>query len=415
MIILGDSIAQGLGQEFPGAETIARVGASTRAILAMIPAQFPVDVPVIISAGTNDLWDTVALEAALRALRSGIPPALPVIWILPSNDARSAVERVAEVRGDTTVAFTPGRDGIHPRSYRALADDVRAVLPPTPTETGMIDRSAFFAHVRASLFDGSMSQGQVDGITVILDEWDRRKLPDTRWLAYILGTTYWEVGRTMQPITERGNRAYFNKYEGRKDLGNVQQGDGYLYRGRGFVQLTGRDNYAKMSRYTSADLVSDPERALEPRIATVILFEGMIRGSFTGKKLGDYFQLDGPSRWMDARRIVNGTDKAAEIAAIARKFNEAINGALRSDPAPAPVPAPPVPFNERPPDPEDAIRGDPAPTKPPVTTPDVAAGTGFFAVIGAAVLTGAKWLVIAAVVGAVVYATFRFINARRKS
>lgn len=277
----------------------------------------------------------------------------------------------------------------------------------------MIDRAAFYARVRTSLFDGSMSQKQVDGTNAILDEWDRRKLPETRWLAYILATTYWEVGRTMQPITERGKREYFNRYEGRADLGNTQAGDGYRFRGRGFVQLTGRANYAKMGDLIGVDLLKNPERALETRIATLILFEGMIRGSFTGKKLGDYFKDGAQPKWQDARRIVNGTDKAKEIADIARKWNEAIEAAWKPGMAPASAPVPPAPL-PRPEDPEAAIAGDPV-QPAPITGTDVGAVAAAGSIGVLAIVSKVWWLLaIAAAIG-IGWIVIKMLNDRRKA
>src|SRR4051812_26049971 len=50
-------------------------------------------------------------------------------------------------------------------------------------------------------------------------------------------------------------------YEGRKDLGNTQSGDGKRFKGRGYPQLTGRFNYDKYGTILGIDLVKNPERA----------------------------------------------------------------------------------------------------------------------------------------------------------
>lgn len=60
-------------------------------------------------------------------------------------------------------------------------------------------------------------------------------------------------------LTELGNKAYFEKYEGRKDLGNIEVGDGYKFRGRGYIQVTGRYNYLALSKDTRIDFVSNPD------------------------------------------------------------------------------------------------------------------------------------------------------------
>ena len=177
----------------------------------------------------------------------------------------------------------------------------------------MINRKFFFDQVRVSLFEGKLTTSQVTGLTAILDEWDAKHAKkDDRWLAYMLATTHHETDRKIQPIEEYGRGK-------NRDYGKPDPVTGKAYYGRGFVQLTWKYNYEKVSKVVAADLVQKPERALELPIATTILFYGMMNGSFTGKKLANYFSPT-VEDWRNARRIINGTDKAQAIASYGRAY-----------------------------------------------------------------------------------------------
>ena len=63
------------------------------------------------------------------------------------------------------------------------------------------------------------------------------------------------------------------RYERRKDLGNVQTGDGYRYRGRGIFQLTGRANYERYGELIGIDLLRNPDEASQPATALRIACE----------------------------------------------------------------------------------------------------------------------------------------------
>jgi hypothetical protein len=73
-----------------------------------------------------------------------------------------------------------------------------------------------------------------------------------------------------QDIVAAGPEAYFNKvYDGR--MGNTSPGDGYKYRGRGFIQITGKDMYNRVGKMIGEDLVSNPDSANKPEIAAKII------------------------------------------------------------------------------------------------------------------------------------------------
>jgi hypothetical protein len=199
-----------------------------------------------------------------------------------------------------------------------------------------INRDFFLSQARLALFDGNLSARQSAGLAEILDFWEASHArKDDRWLAYILATAHHEVDRTMQPIREYGGASYFRRLydiaganpRKARELGNLRPGDGVLFHGRGYVQLTGRANYAFWEKRLGIDLTSGPaaaDRVLERPIAVRILVDGMIEGTFTGKRLAQY--LDGArADWEGARRIINGTDKKALIASYARRYYSAIS------------------------------------------------------------------------------------------
>lgn len=77
--------------------------------------------------------------------------------------------------------------------------------------------------------------------------------------------------------SELGSKSYFNKYEPGtrvgKRLGNTNPGDGYKYRGRGMIQLTGKYNYEQMGKKLGLDLVNNPDLAEKPSVAAMIALE----------------------------------------------------------------------------------------------------------------------------------------------
>jgi predicted chitinase len=172
----------------------------------------------------------------------------------------------------------------------------------------------FFDHTRPVFFPTGLKQDQVNNINLILDECRLAGITDLRWLAYILATVYHETAGEMRPIEEYGKGA-------KRPYGIPDPQTGHAYYGRGFSQLTGRDNYDLFGRRLGIDLLRKPELALQAAYSAKILVLGMSKGLFTGKSLADYF-AGSEGDWINARRIVNGSDRAQLIANYAHIFHQ---------------------------------------------------------------------------------------------
>ena len=207
----------------------------------------------------------------------------------------------------------------------------------------MIDRDTFFNGVRASLFGGSLSQAQVDGMNYLLEIWERffeaaNPRDGNKWLAYCMATVFHETGKKMQPVEEIG------KGKGKK-YGVATGPYNKIYYGRGHVQLTWDYNYQKgqdqlQKNYdVDAPLYQHPEKMLLNQPSALVLYDGMTIGWFTGVGLPKYFNgtTEDP---VNARRVVNGTDQAQTIAGYYTKFKAAIVTAPTPEPQPEPQPEP---------------------------------------------------------------------------
>ena len=129
-------------------------------------------------------------------------------------------------------------------------------------------------------------------------------------IAYILATTQWETAQTFEPVRE----AFWYSENWRKN--NLRY---YPFYGRGFVQLTWKDNYLDYFLLLGIDLVKNPDLALDPYIAIFILVHGFKVGAFTGRKITDYINGN-KNDFILCRRCINGNDKAVEIANLAKNY-----------------------------------------------------------------------------------------------
>jgi len=85
-----------------------------------------------------------------------------------------------------------------------------------------------------------------------------------------------------------------DKYEGRADLGNTHPGDGKLFKGRGFIQITGRSNYMAYGKHISQDLVANPTKLNDPVLAcdSAGWFWSVFKKDKTGKSLNAMAESD---------------------------------------------------------------------------------------------------------------------------
>lgn len=183
----------------------------------------------------------------------------------------------------------------------------------------IINRKKFYDGIRRL---GKLKQKQVDSINILLDLIER----DKRWkslphLAYFLATVKHETADTYAPVVEyRSDRSSEAKYGYKtrigRVLGNTKKGDGAAFKGVGYVQVTGRGNAKRLEPVLGVNLTKPTsnfrKQLKQPLNSYNAAVHGMYTGLFTGKKLQDYDTGTGFDAY-NARRIINGTDRASLI------------------------------------------------------------------------------------------------------
>jgi putative chitinase len=200
------------------------------------------------------------------------------------------------------------------------------------------DRAAFFDAYKLEF--GLLTVKQTEGLESLLSsmEYDN-DLNYIHNMAYLLATVKHETADCFHPLAESGTVDSFNEYDPvlattstRREIakrnGNTSQGDGYEYRGRGFIKITWKNNYKKLGYTLGYDLINYPDKVLDPLVAYKIMSYGMRKGIFTGKKLSDYIS-EHQANYRDARRIIHGIDQADLIKSYAEKFENILQLARR--------------------------------------------------------------------------------------
>jgi putative chitinase len=120
-------------------------------------------------------------------------------------------------------------------------------------------------------------------------------------VAHFLAQIGHESG-SLKYAKELGGKNYFKKYDGRKDLGNTQPGDGARFKGRGLIQLTGRSNYKSYGESIGIDLTKKPQEVEKPTLATDV------------------------AGWFWSKNKLNALADKDEVKAITKKINGGYNG-----------------------------------------------------------------------------------------
>jgi len=178
---------------------------------------------------------------------------------------------------------------------------------------------------------GTLSDSQQNGLTQLV-EWLAKDeaITDVRWAAYMLATVKHECAEAWRPVEEAGKgakRKYGEAESVTDDKGVTREN---RYYGRGYVQLTWKENYHTLgvALGLGEQLMYEPDLALDPKTAYRILSYGMTHGSFTGARLSQYIEADGAD-YRNARRVINGLDQADRIAGYASQLETALLGSLR--------------------------------------------------------------------------------------
>lgn len=237
---------------------------------------------------------------------SGITDPVPLTE-LKENALREL--QVALSRLGYPVGELDGRYG--PKTRNAWAEFKTDVYPGNPALIGAESIAALREKLRQAPTAGKPMLSTRDAtIQAIKNECVAMGVGLPTQIAYVLATTQWETAQTFKPVKE----AFWLSETWRKN--NLRY---YPYYGRGYVQLTWKNNYKTYSDLIGRDMVAAPDIALEPAVALFTLVHGFKTGVFTGRKISDYI-ADGRTNFIEARRCINGTDHANDIAQLAQDF-----------------------------------------------------------------------------------------------
>jgi peptidoglycan hydrolase-like protein with peptidoglycan-binding domain len=294
------------------------------------------------------LWTRGSQGPEIRALRAMLASTLGADAAdypgLDAGDTLDALTEAAVRRWQSGVGLVA--DGV----VGPLAQSLLGLRKPGPLAVPMT-----LATVRP-LFPATKAANIQRYLPYVAAALEASGLGDRAMLCMALGTIRAE-SEGFLPIAEFPSqfntlpgRAPFSAYEGRKNLGNTQPGDGARFKGRGFVQLTGRANYEQFGQVLGIDLVGQPDWANAPEVAALLLAQFLsghakaIRAALDAGNLKQARQLvnggsHGLDRFSAVFEIAGRTWPAADAApAAARRRAPSKAVAAKAEAAGAPAP-----------------------------------------------------------------------------
>lgn len=189
----------------------------------------------------NDLADVAAVQILLNLNRERFPDPKPAAL---STDGRIGPNTLKRIEAfEKHVMGLPDSDALIAPGDAAV-QALLAGLEPGPSKEKLAIVLPLAAKSKIDLFFEPLKAGMIKyGITTPLQ------------MAHYIA----QLGHESMSFLYTEEIASGAAYEGRKDLGNTQAGDGKRFKGRGLIQLTGRANYAAYSKFTGVDYLASPE------------------------------------------------------------------------------------------------------------------------------------------------------------
>ena len=278
---------------------LKKIFSSIKSIMSMLVGAISRFVSIVIRTGAR------IVAGILRAVLSGISSIMrnPRLRILAAG-ATAAAGLAAYIFGDQEETQTPGTTPSTPSSQTRPAPGSSQRVPDGSSTGGGSPSENREILNRVMDEMGYNNPAQRAGLAAIIQgESGFRSIPENmnyspERLRQVFPRFSIEEARQ---ITAGGPEAVAEAVYGYqtptgRTLGNTQPGDGWRYRGRGFIQLTGRSNYAQYSEAAGVDLVANPDALLDPEIAARVSVEYMKRRTRGSGTFEDQLSAVGGSR-----------------------------------------------------------------------------------------------------------------------